>query len=480
MNRPNSSVSLRPPPRNDRRKGSLTNQLVASLRTQILSGSIKPGDRLPSSRDLARDYGVSRGTIVNVIEILRAEELLVSRKGSGVFVANHADRVTASDTRVSDKVVLKPTNAPFPTVEILPSSVIDLRPCRPSVSEFPLTAWRKCFANAATRSATPDYGDPQGVAELRNQISDYARRSRGLVANADQVFVSMGIIHAVGLLADLYLRPGAQVIMEDPGYPLARQVFERAGAEVIFCPVDKDGLVTDSLPRDARGVVFIYLTPSHQFPTGGRLSIERRTQIVEWAMRNKVLVLEDDYDGEYRYDVPPLPPMAAMPNECVVYLGTFSKTLFPDVRVGYVIASAALVQALVRCRTLREYDQPSSIQYALCDFIGSGLFAKHIRRMSKLYKEKRLTVVRALRALSVPGVLTGLDSGLHAVLTLDDGIDAEALSVRLAKSGLSVPPISHYQSSSLPMRGGLVIGYAAASFAQLSEGISLLAGELRG
>lgn len=478
MTQSNYDVSLRLPQGSDRKAGNLTNLLLASLRELILSKNIKPGDRLPSSRDLARDYGVSRGTIVNVIEILCAEELLVAKRGSGVFVAQHADRVTISDTKVSDKIVLSPTKVPLVGTFDAARTAIDFRPCRPSVLEFPFSAWKKCFANAAIRTANPDYGDPQGIAEFRILLSDHARKSRGLVANADQVFVSLGIIHAVSLLAELYLRPGSQVIMEDPGYPLACQLFEHAGAKVVFCPVDKDGLIVDSLPRAASDVVFVYLTPSHQFPTGGRLSIERRVQLIEWAMNNEVIVLEDDYDGVYRYDVPPLPPLAAMPNECVVYLGTFSKTLFPDVRVGYVIASAKIIQALTRHRMIREYGQPTSIQHALCEFIESGQFERHIRRMSKLYRAKRLAVSNSLNALSISGVLTGLDSGLHGVLELEEGIDTGKLSERLKKAGLLMPPIALYQNGGLPVRDGLVIGYAAPSFPQLTDGLTILAREI--
>jgi GntR family transcriptional regulator/MocR family aminotransferase len=459
--------------------GGLTEQLTETLRKQILSGELRPGDRLPPSRVMARDLSISRGTVVSVIDMLRAEELLVSRKGSGVFVSKHVDVIQSAGTVVSDDIVLPPRDHHFPTVKVFPSARIDLRPCRPSVFEFPLNAWRKCLTSATVRSTSPDYSDPQGVFALREQISRFARKSRGLQSDPDQVFISLGIMHAVSLLAKSYLYPGAKVIMEDPGYNYARQVFEHAGAEVLFCPVDEDGLIVDHLPRDPKDVVFLYLTPSHQFPMGARLSIERRVQIIDWATRNKVLVLEDDYDGEYRFDVPPLPPLASLPNQCVIYLGTFAKTLFPGIRIGYVIASRTIIQSLVRARSLVGYDQPTAMQHALCEFIASGHFEKHIARMSRSYREKRLTVIRALRAMSVKGRMIGLDSGLHGVLTLPNDVDATELSNALLDSGVSVPPVSFFQSNASLASNGLVIGYAAESTPNLSAAMLILNEELK-
>lgn len=459
-------------------RGEVSRRLAEHLRKQILAGTLKSGDRLPPSRSMAREFGVSRGTVISVIDTLRAEELLTTQKGSGVFVSTHANIVQTTKTAVSDALVRAPQDDLLPPVDVLPSASIDLRPCRPSVVEFPLNSWRKCFTAAVKRGASSDYGDPQGVLELREQISEFARKSRGLRSEVSQVFISSGMMHAVRLLAELYLRPGAKVIMEDPGYPYARQVFEHAGAEVMFCPVDEDGLMVDHLPSQTEGIVFLYLTPSHQFPMGARLSIERRKQIIEWATRNSVLVLEDDYDGEYRFDVAPLPPMAALPNSCVIYLGTFSKTMFPGVRVGYVIASRQVIQALAKTRALIDFDQSSVIQYALCAFISSGHFVKHLNRMSRVYREKRSTVARALRKSGNFGRLVGLDSGLHGVLQLSHDTDAAALSQRLLQSGLSVPPLSHFQSGAFPPASALVIGYAQPSPAQLKMGMSLLAEQI--
>jgi len=288
----------------------------------------------------------------------------------------------------------------------------------------------------------------------------------------------MGIIHAVSLLTELYLRAGSKVIMEDPTYPLARQVFENAGAEIISCPVDKDGLVVGALPKRADEITFLYLTPSHQFPTGGRLSIERRIQIIDWASANGVIVLEDDYDGEYRYDVPPLPPLAALPNDCVVYLGTFSKTLYPGIRVGYVIAPETLIETLARARSIREYDQPGMIQQASADFIEAGHFEKHIQRMSRLYREKRQVVAKSIRELAIPGTLTGLDSGLHCVLKLDGAVDAARVSRSLLGSGVAVPPLSRFYAKGRVQDCGLVIGYAAPSVGQSESGMASMAEHL--
>ncbi len=196
-------------------------------------------------------------------------------------------------------------------------------------------------------------------------------------------------------------------MMEDPGYPLVRQLFEASGVEVIACPVDNEGLVVEALPVDEDDISFVYVTPSHQFPCGSRLSARRRFALIDWATKHGAIIIEDDYDGEYRYDVPPLPPLASMPNDCVVYLGTFSKTMFPDVRVGYVVAPAPLIDALTKCRAIHEYGLGTATQHALTDFIARGQFEAHIARMAKLYRRKRLAIKQALDELQIPGKLRG-------------------------------------------------------------------------
>ncbi|WP_446007710.1 MocR-like pyridoxine biosynthesis transcription factor PdxR [Aestuariispira ectoiniformans] len=463
----------------DRAAGSITDQIANHLRKAIRSGRLRPGDLLPSSRELAREMGAARGTVVAVFEILSAEELLTPKPGVGVFVSQSVEQISSDDNRVVDEIVTSPAVVPEPATDSMSRAWIDFRPCRPSVLEFPRNTWKKCMSDASVKAPGPDYGDPQGIRDLRVVLSDFCRRSRGLNATPEQVFVSMGITHAVSLLARLYLQPGSKVIMEDPGYPLVRQLFESAEAEIIYCPVDSDGLVVDALPSNASDVSFVYVTPSHQFPLGGRLSSRRRRKLVQWAMDNGVIVLEDDYDGEFRYDVPPLPPLASLPNQCVIYLGTFSKTLFPDIRLGYVIASADVVQAMTRYRTIHEYGQDTTSQLALSQFVGSGHLEKHIRRMSKLYKKKRMAVQSVLRELSIPGSLTGLESGLHAVLALDSKHDAEKLSVAAASKGFLVPPVSRYQHSVRNVVNGLVVGYAAPDLTQIAEGLGCLAGLMR-
>lgn len=455
-------------------RGTLTAQLVSYLRGMITAHKLRAGDRLPPSRDLAREWGVARGTLVEAIEILCSEELLISRQGAGVFVSGQAERTPSAGFVVADSVVALPRKIPEPRMDQIRAARTDFRPCRPSVEKFPFAVWRRLVADAAARAPSPDVADIQGAASLRAEISDYLRRARSLTVPSDKVFVSMGIVHAVHLLSRLYLKPGSKVVMEEPGYPLVRQIFELAGAEILPCPVDEDGLVVEALPDEGRDVAFVYVTPSHQFPFGGRLSAARRSALIEWAMTHGAIVLEDDYDGEFRYDVPPLPPLAALPNECVVYLGTFSKTLFPDLRVGYVAAQAPIIEALKNYRAIHEYGVGTTLQLALADFLASGQFDRHIARMSKLYRQKRNCLALALKEQGVPGNLAGLQSGLHSVLLFDPALDAEAVSGRAEKAGLLVPPISRYSLTPRRAPNGLVIGYAASSPGEILDGVSML------
>lgn len=458
---------------------TVVSSLVLNIRQLILTGALKPGDRLPASRRLAGQLGVARGTITSAIEILVSEDLLVTRRGAGVFVSEAPARPGNAGSGLSSDFVVSPPRIPRPDMDSTSGARFDFRPCRPSTREFPRQDWKRCLAKA-TAGLSPDYGEPRGSPELRHEIANYLRRSRGLVAKPDEIIVTGGIIHAVSLLSALFLRRGSKVIMEDPGYPLARQVLQMNGAEVLPCPVDDNGLIVEALSGSGRDIAFVYVTPTHQFPMGSRLSSARREALIEWAADNRTIVLEDDYDGEFRFDVPPLPPLAALRNNCVVHLGTFSKTLFPNLRIGFAVAPAPLIGAMERYRAIHEYAPNSIAQSALAEFIRAGHFEKHIHRMRRVYRARRVALRNCLAEYGVPGKLIGLESGLHAVLMLPCEADAEKISAAARDDGLLVPSVSRYRSGTggIPLNG-LVIGYSEPTPEILQSGMRLLANHIQ-
>ncbi|QJB69920.1 PLP-dependent aminotransferase family protein [Parasphingorhabdus halotolerans] len=330
------------------------------------------------------------------------------------------------------------------------------------------------MADAAGAHPSSDYGCALGLSDLRNEISGYLRRARGLTVGPDQIIITNGTIHALHLLSSLFLNSSNQVFVENPGYQLAWQTFALTGAEIVPVPVDEDGLIVGAIPKDASRARFLYITPSHQFPTGSRLSLGRRRALIDWAHQNQILIIEDDYDGEFRYDVPQLAPLAALSNNCVIYCGTFSKTLFPDLRVGYVVANPAIITAMAKLRTMTEYAPNSIIQGALTRFIADHHFERHIQKMRKIYARKRMILSQAIEASAFPAKLTGLNSGLNAVVELKVEDSATVISRKLQAQGVNIPAVSHYAIENSVADNRLILGYADASEEQLFDGIQCL------
>ncbi|MEO1573512.1 MAG: PLP-dependent aminotransferase family protein [Pseudomonadota bacterium] len=449
--------------------------IAGQLRRMLGRGQLQGGDRLPSTRDLARDLGVARGTVVSALDTLIAEGLLEARRGSGTFVTAGCKLVSRA-THGPREAPPRP-NAVRPDTDPHLPGVLEFRVCRPSVDDFPQNAWRRAVADAAGRRPAPDYGDAQGEPELRVAIASYLCRARGLDVSADEVIVTNGAVHAMQILAGLYLDASTTVAFEDPGYPLARQIFARPGARVIPIPVDCGGLCVEKL--DATGAKLVYVTPSHQFPTGERLSLPRRQQLIDWAAANDALILEDDYDGEFRYDVTPLPPMAAMnAGGSVVYFGTFSKTLFPSLRIGFAVGPRSLIRDMARYRTITDYQTNSITQLGLANFIENGQFEKHVQRMRRRYARKRAALRDAIERTGLPATIRGTDSGLNAMIQLDSALTATVIADRARLKGVGVTPIARYTVSGDVRDNALVLGYAALSEGQIAEGVDILAREV--
>jgi len=455
-------------------KGTLASQLAAQIRQAIEAGELLPGDRLPATRGLASDLGVSRGTVTTAFELLVAEGLLETRTGSGTFISPDAIVIVEDCMDLIPNAAPEPRSFPTPDVDGARPALVDFRPCRPSTVEFPLKSWRRCLSIAASAIPGTDYGDSRGNGLLREEIVQYLRRARGMRTNADQIIITNGAVHAMYLLASAYLGKGDTVVFEDPGYPLARQTFELSGAKIHLSRVDHHGLDLDTLPRRGDSVRFVYVTPSHQFPTGSRLSLGRRRALLNWAAERGALVIEDDYDGEFRYDVPLLAPMATMAPSMVIYCGTFSKTMFPGLRIGYAVADKSIVDTIASYRTLTEYAPCAITQSALRHFISSGAFERHVHKMRRVYRQKRRAVQTALSNQRTGTRLTGTESGLNALIEVDKSTSAESLSHQASANGILVPTLSRYSPKQNARFNSLVLGYAAPSLLEIKAGIDQL------
>lgn len=448
-------------------------QLYRRLRSILAGDALAVGDRLPSGRSLAAELGLARGTVSTAIDRLVAEGLLEARPGSGTYVAARLPRgpaLAGSATPFSPSI----NAVPIPIIDTeLADDVLNLRPCRPAIDNFPLLAWRRALTAASLPTLSPDYPSTFGEMSLRREVASYLGRLRGLRADSDSVLICNGALHGLQLLASVLTDVGDSVAIERPGYPLARQALAQVGRQVVGVEVDRDGLVLEALDRLRPIPKLVVVTPAHQFPLGCALSLERRRDLLAWARRRDVVIAEDDYDGEFRYDVPPLPPLAALDPSRVAYLGTFSKALFPGLRLGFVAAHPELLTAMANTRGLFDYATPSLTQLALARFMQLGEFERHLHRMRRRYSQRRSELVEALASVGPGFEVMGLESGMHVTVGLPSGVCAAAVSAALAADGIAVPALDAYGFGQ-PTDEALVVGYAAAADGELTEAVHAL------
>ncbi|WP_226381572.1 MocR-like pyridoxine biosynthesis transcription factor PdxR [Falsiroseomonas ponticola] len=461
--------------------------MVAAIRQRIVSGQDPPGTRLPSSRALAAEWGVSRTTVTAAYDQLVAEGYLEVRQGARPVVAaglrgdgaaggaagGVGARLSAFGRRLA--------GFPVPAGPGEPGLVADFRYGELSARDFPALPWRRAVTGALARApAVLRYGDPAGSPALRAALAGYLWRARGLRCTAAQIVIVNGSQQGIDLCARLMLDPGDAVAMEEPGYALARQAFAALGARVLPVPVDRDGMRTAALPP-AR---LAYATPSHQFPLGGVLPVARRRELLAWAARHGAAVIEDDYDSEYRYDIAPVPPLQAMDEEGrVLYLGTASKTLSPTLRLGWLVVPPGLVEPFARARRLLDRQSPALEQEALAALVEGGAYERHIRRARRQNAERRAALLAALaRQLGDSVVVEGAAAGLHVVAWLLDVPAAlEAALVAAGRAaGIGLHPVTPLFAEGVPARVGLVMGYAGLEVAAIERGVAVLAGVLRG
>ncbi|WP_449430523.1 MocR-like pyridoxine biosynthesis transcription factor PdxR [Pseudomonas putida] len=486
----------------DRRRG-LSQQLYQALRARVLDGRLSSGTRLPATRDLAAMLALSRNSVVRAYDQLYAEGYIETRVGDGTYVSQSAKISTQLSTGLSRGLSTGLSTFSLESTEYLSSNMRSSEPLErlksnhlpppksgaprafrvgvPAFDLFPFDVWAKLQAGF-WRNPDPaqlGYGDPAGEWVLRELIAAYMRRSRGLTCTAEQIVITHGAQQAISLCAQLLLQPGDGVAVENPGYRAAGHTFALAGAKVAGVPVDDEGMDCQRLAQlsDCR---LAYVTPAHQYPTGVTMSLARRLALLAWAERNDGWIVEDDYDGEYRYSGAPLAPLAALDRQGrVLYVGTFGKIAFPALRLGYLVLPPRLVQAFSQGRALAVRHSEVSTQCVMAEFMAQGHFQRHIRRMRRAALSRR-NVLKAGWPVDIPGLgaMPEVAAGLHVKVDVDNFAREQALVARAEEVGVEVNALSSYwlEGAEPPVdkRAGLVLGFAAVPEVDIAEALMRL------
>lgn len=458
-------------------RGSLSEQIYRQLLDAVLDGRLRAGERLPPTRDLSHRLEVSRNTVGLAYERLAAEGVLVGRVGDGSYVAPELAR--AARARRAPAGAVRPLARwdSLPAVAARPSARYDFSVGVPDASLFPFAIWRRLVSSELRPSSLrqASYAPPGGDEGLREAIARHASVSRAVRASAEDVIVTQGAQQAFHLVARVLMADGACVAVEEPGYPQVRRLFESLGGKVRGVPVDAEGVMVGAIPAAAR---IIYVTPSHQFPLGMPMSFSRRQALLEWAERRGAVIIEDDYDSEYRFAGRPLDPLQNLDRAGrVIYVGSFSKVLLPGLRLGFLIAPASLQSALLSARQLTDWHGDMASQRALARFIDQGFLARHVRKVTRHYADRHSRLTEALgHMLEGTLELVPTAAGLHLSAVLSPGVRVDIAEVvkRAAANGVRVAALSDFYAGKAA-RGGLVIGFGGIEPARIGEGMRRLA-----
>ncbi len=467
---------------------SLQRQVYEGYRKAIVDGNLRAGQRIPSTRVLAVELGISRMPVLNAYAQLLAEGYFESRVGSGTVVSRSLpQRIRKAELqsralnrerrRVSKRCsTISSAQGFYRARRLGPFTVSQL-----GLEYFPLPVWNSLVTRHA-RSVTAkslDYCDPMGLMDLRERIAEYLRIARGVQCDARQIMIVSGSQHGLEITARVLLDPGDRVWMEEPGYRFARSVFACAGCVVMPVRVDAEGLNVAAGVRKCPDARAVLVTPSHQYPLGVTMSASRRLQLLDWAESNGSWIIEDDYDSEYRYEAMPVNPLQGLDrNERVVYIGTFSKVLFPSLRLGYVVVPEDLVERFLAARFAMDISPPTFSQAVLADFIGEGHFARHIRRTRLVYAERRNALLDNLRNdLGSMAEIKGAEAGMHLSIVVN-GISDQEVSARGAQENLYLLPLSSFYLGKATQQG-FILGFGSTSVQQMPTAVHKLRTVLR-
>lgn len=471
--------------------GPLTRRVYGGLRRAILDGALIPGERLPSTRSLSKELAVSRTTVLSAFDQLIAEGYVEGRRGSGTYVASELPEVafrarrpelvvapspkayhlSAYGQRLAEMDGLEPRS--------LPGRRFDFSYGAPPIDSQSHQAWLR-LSNRVLQTAPHQafqYAEPTGDERLRVAIADYLVRNRALRCEPDQILIVNGTQQTIDLVTRVLLDPGDQVLMEEPYYLGARRAFAASGARVVTLPVDETGIDPHQFPVGSPGMRLAYITPSHQFPTGATMSVSRRLALLEWAEREDALVLEDDYDSEYRFEGRPVESLQGLDRSGrVIYAGTFSKVLYPGLRLGYVVLPEGLLDAFIKAKSLCDRHSPTLIQRTLTAFLNEGHFERHLRRERTRFASRRAALLSALEREFGDSVrIQGENAGIHLVAWLAESPPGglEAGVERAKAAGIGLQSVSHCYSG-IPPGDGLLLGFVSMGEERIAEGVAEL------
>jgi len=478
-------------------KTPMYRQLYDWFRRVITDGQMRPGQRVPSTRSLAAELKISRIPVLNAYEQLLAEGYLETFIGAGTCVArsipDDALSAQASKARkglqeIVEKMGPRRISRRGAALTHVPTqSWLDnlgaFRVSLPALDHFPIRVWSKLVARHSRKPTRGimAYGNAMGQLSLREAIADYLGAVRAVRCEASQILVTTGSQQGLQISAQVLLDPNDPVWMEEPGYPGARQAFMTALAHLVPVPVDHQGMNIAEMIRRGHTARAVYITPSHQYPLGMTMSATRRMLLLNWAVRTGAWIIEDDYDSEYRFGSRPIASLQGLDTDGrVIYVGTFSKVMFPALRLGYVVVPKDLVSAFSAARDAADIFSSTLYQAVLTDFIREGHFARHIRRMRMLYMERRRALVKAIQTQMADMIeVIGAEAGMHLVALLPPGTNDVAVSRKAAQKGVSAMPLSICYSKP-PTRGGLILGYGGANAHQIHDGIRKLRMSVQG
>lgn len=465
----------------------LYHQLYTELRQAILTGRLQPNQQIPSTRWLAKSLGISRSTVTQSYDQLFSEGYLETKTGSGTFVSEKLpdDLLTTQPLKSEDqnsalKIELSTYGNQVQSAQLgfeqldLP---INFSYGSPALDRFPLKIWRKLLSrHCESNLDLLNYSlEPRGHLPLREAIANYLACSRAVKCTPEQIIITSGSQQAIDLVTRLFINPGDTVALEEPGYLGAKNIFQSQGAKLMPIKVDESGLIIEQL-TDISKVKLVYVTPSHQFPTGAVLSLPRRLALLKWAKETGAIIIEDDYDSEYRYSSRPIPALQGLDsNQSVVYIGTFSKVLFPSLRIGYLVVPKYLQSIFTHAKWLCDRQSPLIEQQVLTDFINEGHLASHIRKMRNLYNHRRQALVAALKQyLGKKVTILGENAGIHLMITIETNLSDQEIVDRAAQVGVGLTSSRKYYLQA-KKQGEFLLGYSELDELKIKEGIFRLA-----